>query len=197
MEAAHVDPPLYGLDIETDTRVDGLDARVAAVVAVAVAGPHGDAVLAGDERRILAELDRFLAGLPTGVIVTWNGSGFDLPFLHARARLLEVPLGLRLRPAPGPHRADADQRVRARWHQHAHLDGYLLYRGDVGRALPVSCGLKPMARLVGLRPVEVDRQALHELPADIVARYVLSDARATAALVARRWPGARPHVDRY
>ena len=77
--------PLYGLDIETDTTVDGLDPSRAASVAVGLATPEGDEVFLGDESGILARLDRRLAQLPAGVVVTWNGSSFDLPFLAARA----------------------------------------------------------------------------------------------------------------
>ncbi len=88
--------PLYGLDIETDTSIDGLDPTVGAVVAVAVSSAERDVVLTGDESLLLARLDRHLAGLAAGTIVTWNGASFDLPFLAERARRRGVPLGLRL-----------------------------------------------------------------------------------------------------
>ena len=165
------DAPIYGLDIETDTTTDGLDPRVAAVVAVAVAGEGVEVVLEADEAHeaeLLRTLDATLADLAPGVIVTWNGAGFDLPFLHDRARHHGLPLGLRLVADPGiggrseplPGHAGA---YRATWHRHRHLDGYQLFRSDVGATLGLSCGLKSLARLVGLPVVEVDRSRIHEL----------------------------------
>src|SRR3954447_9178200 len=91
------EPPIYGLDIETDTSVDGLDPAVARIIAVAVAGPRGVRVFDdSDEALLLDRLDWHLASLEPGVIATWNGAAFDLPFLDDRARALGVRLGLRL-----------------------------------------------------------------------------------------------------
>lgn len=194
-------PPLYGLDIETDTVVDGLDPRVAAVVGVALVGPGVDLVLDGPEPAILAALDRAIAALPPGVLVTWNGAAFDLPFLADRAAAHGIRLGLRLwqdvsgpprsRPLPG-HPGP----YRAAWYGHAHLDGYRLYRADVGAALGLPCGLKPMARLVGLPVVEVARDRIHHLDRAELHAYVASDALLARELVARRWATARLAVDR-
>lgn len=180
--------PHYGLDIETDTTVDGLDPTCSPVIAAAVAGPSEEAVLLGEERAILTQLEEFLASLPPGVIVTWNGAAFDLPFLATRASMLGVPISLRLFPTRGPA-------TRASWGPHAHLDGYLLYRADVGRVLGLSCGLKAMARLTGLAPVEVDREAMHTLPDDRLGSYVASDARLARHLVQRRLPAAARFID--
>jgi hypothetical protein len=185
-------PPVYGLDIETDTTIDGLDPRVAAVVTVAVSTPEGDEVLAGPERSLLLELD--------AVIATWNGAAFDLPFLAERAARLGFLGGLRLR---------VDRTLTRRygglpghsgsyqgfWYGHGHIDGYRMYRADVGRVLQVSCSLKSIARLVGLTPVEVDRERIHDLPPDELAAYVASDARLARLLAERRWPGASRFVD--
>jgi hypothetical protein len=79
---------------------------------------------------------------------------------------------------------------RATWHGHGHLDAYRLYRADVGRVLRVSCGLKSIARMVGLDPVEVDRERIHELAPDDLAAYVASDARLARLLAIRRLPAA-------
>jgi hypothetical protein len=194
------DGPLYGLDIETDTSVDGLDPGVAAVVAVAVCGPGVEQVLLGPEPELLAGLDRLIRSLPRGYLVTWNGSGFDLPFLAERSRVAATPLGLRLRAQPARTVPAGDRpptvRVRATWHGHRHLDGYRLYRADVGRSLGLPCGLKPLARLVGLQPVEVDRERMHHLGPDELRDYVLSDARLARELVLRRWPAAAGWADR-
>ncbi len=194
------DLPIYGLDIETDTAVDGLDPATSRIVAVAVSTSEGDEVFDGDESSILSRVDAALAHLPAGIIATWNGANFDLPFLARRARFAGIELGLSMRldpsifvrrePLPGELGA-----FRARWHQHTHLDGYRLYRSDVGRLLGLSCGLKPMAMLVGLAPVEVERSCLHLLDPAEVRDYVASDARVTRQLVARRMPAAAAFAD--
>jgi len=188
-----VSPPLYGLDIETDTTVDGLDPSVSPIVAVAVATPDGDRVFQGPEDLVLHRTDELMSELDPGIVVTWNGSGFDLPFLTERARRLGVTLGLDLWD-DGPERTEPGV-VRGRWYAHDHLDGYRLYRADVGRSLRFPCGLKAMARLVGLPAVEVDASRVHLLSASEVRRYVTSDARVTRQLVQRRWPAAATFVD--
>ena len=172
---------------------------MAAVVAVAIAGPTGDWVFDGDEAAILTDTDRILAELEPGVIVTWNGANFDLPFLADRARGHGLSLGLELvhdanmagrhKPLPG-HSGP----YRARWHRHGHLDAYQLYRADVGAVLGLPCGLKPLSRYVGLPVVEVDRERIHELSVDEQRAYVASDARLTRTLAQRR-PTALTAVD--
>lgn len=186
-------PPLYGLDIETDTTVDGLDPSVSPIVAVAVATPDGDRVFQGPEDLVLHRTDELMSELDPGIVVTWNGSGFDLPFLAERARRLGVTLGLDLWD-DGPERTEPGV-VRGRWYAHDHLDGYRLYRADVGRSLGFPCGLKPLSRLVGLAPVEVDRSCIHLLDDAALEAYVASDARLARELVLRRWPVAERATD--
>lgn len=196
---------LYGLDIETDTTVDGLDPTVSPIVAVAVATDEGTTVLLGEEPDILLRLGQTLDALPVGVIVTWNGAGFDLPFIAHRSRVCGVPLSLRV--IGHPWAADPPIAVEpgdpgqepaslSTWGEHRHLDGYRVYRSDVGATLRLSCGLKSMARLVGLTPVEVDRTDISSLPADVLHDYVASDAELARALVLRRWPACSSGVDR-
>ena len=181
---------VYGLDIETDTSVDGLDPRVSAIVAVAVSTGDTDHVFDGDERRLLVELDEFLRFLDPGVLVTWYGSGFDLPFLETRSTLTGVPLGLSV----GPCRHDPEA-LAGTWHGHRHLDAYRVYRNDLTRLLDLSCSLKSVSRLLGYEPIEVEVEQLHDLsPAELRA-YVASDARLTRAAALRRWRTATPFVD--
>lgn len=186
------DAPLYGLDIESDTTIDGLDPACSAVVAVAIVGEGVEVVIRGPEPELLTELDDVIARLPIGVLVTWNGARFDLPFLADRAAVSAIPLGLELwtdpwgQPEGQPLPGHSDVRYRAQWHGHAHLDGYRLYRSDAGRGLGLSCALKNLARLVGLQPVQVDRTRIHELTDDELCAYVASDAYLARELVARR-----------
>ena len=74
--------PIYGLDIETDTRVDGLDPAVSRIVAVALSTEGADELFDGPEDDLLGALDDRLAELPAGVVATWNGSAFDLREFH-------------------------------------------------------------------------------------------------------------------
>lgn len=193
--------PVYGLDIETDTETDGLDPQIGRILCVGLSGPGGELVLAHhDEQALLLELDRCLAGLTPGVLATWNGAAFDLPYLATRAQRLAVPLGLHLQldpamvlrhgPLPGH-----DGAYRATWHGHTHLDAYRVFRSDVGRTFGMSCSLKSVAGLVGLAPVDEDASRVHELPRDQLYSYVASDARCTRELVLRRWATAHVAVD--
>jgi DNA polymerase elongation subunit (family B) len=194
-------PPVYGLDIETDTRVDGLDPARSAVLTVALSSAGVDEVFAGPEPELLEALDARLAALDPGVLATWNGAAFDLPFLADRAACWGIGLGLHLRFDPGialryeplPGHPGS---YRAAWHHHAHVDAYRLYRGDVGPALRVSCSLKSIARLVGLAPVEVDRTRVHDLSQEALHAYASSDARLARVLTERRWATAARAVDR-
>jgi DNA polymerase elongation subunit (family B) len=193
-------PAVYGLDIETDTTENGLDPRVAAVVTVALAGPGYEEVFTGVEHELLAELDERLRLLEPGVLATWNGAAFDLPFIADRAALYGMSLGLRLQldpsitmrrePLPG-HRGA----YRAGWYGHDHLDAYRVYRGDVGPALRISCSLKSIARFVGLAPIEVDRTRIHDLSNEALHAYAASDARLARILTERRWGTASRCVD--
>lgn len=193
-------PTVYGLDIETDTTENGLDPRVAAVVTVALAGPGYEEVFTGPEPELLAELDDRIGQLEPGVIATWNGAAFDLPFLSDRAARHGLPLGLRLQydsamtmhRAPLPGHSGA---YRASWFDHGHLDAYRLYRGDVGPALRISCSLKSIARFVGLAPVEVDRTRIHDLSNEALHAYAASDARLARVLTERRWGTAARFID--
>ncbi len=193
-------PVVYGLDIETDTSADGLDPRVAPVVTVALSLPTHDEIFSGRESTLLYDLDERLRRLAPGVLATWNGAAFDLPFLAHRAEIHRLDLGLRLLrdptlvtrdPLPGLRGA-----FRGAWHRHAHLDAYRMYRGDVGPVLRVSCSLKSIARLVGLAPVEVDRTRIHDLSREALHAYASSDARLARVLTERRMPGASRFIDR-
>jgi DNA polymerase elongation subunit (family B) len=191
-------PLLYGLDIETDTTVNGLDPTASSVVAVSVAGEDGSVTFRGPEPRLLRSLDGYLRRLTPGVLVTWNGSGFDLPFLHDRARATRTKLALRLTPdASLPHKhaplVGHELPYRARWHKHLHIDACCVYRTLLPEG--TSCALKPVARNAGLAVVEEDRATLHELDAASLVRYVASDAELARLLAQRVWLEAGALLD--
>lgn len=191
--------PVYGLDIETDTSIDGLDPTVSRIVAVALS-TEIDELFEGPEDELLWSLDRRLRTLEPGVIATWNGGAFDLPFIADRAALWGLPLGLQLEADPRiRHRHEPlpghDHCYRAAWHRHSHLDAYRVYRDDVGPALRISCSLKSIARFVGLAPLEVDRERIHDLSHEALHAYASSDARLARILAERRWSTAARRID--
>ncbi|HUP87666.1 MAG TPA: 3'-5' exonuclease [Acidimicrobiales bacterium] len=196
--------PLYGLDIETDTSDDGLDPGVARVVAVAVSSEAGgDVVLTGSEGGVLAALDAHLGDLEPGVVVTWNGGAFDLPFLAARAAVVGVPLGLELAWDPAAYRLGRAPLpgslgvYAACWYGHGHLDAYRAWRAVGLASTDEPCGLKAVARTEGLDAVEVsDISQLHAVPVGELRRYVASDAALARQLAEHHWSQLRRCVDR-
>lgn len=198
------------LDIETDTSpvtdaekaagftARGLVPQITPVTAVAFAEEGGVWVRQATvqrERSLLAEVDQAVAARaardPDLVLVTWNGAVFDLPFLADRARILgRAPgwfSGLVLTPDPAfvpkydplPGHAGG---YRALWHGLKHIDLAYVVRDHAARH-GIAWSLKPYVKAVlGLDPVEVDREAMHELsPAELDA-YVASDAHVTLQL---------------
>lgn len=192
--------PIYGLDIETDTTVNGLDPSVSRIVAIALSTGGADELFEGPEDDVLLALDERLLDLEPGVLATWNGSAFDLPFIADRAARWRIRLGLQLVADPRiRHRHDPlpghDHCYRAAWFGHSHLDAYRLYRDDVGPALRISCSLKSIARFVGLAPIEVDRERIHDLSREALHAYAASDARLARVLAERRWATAARRID--
>ncbi|HWJ99026.1 MAG TPA: hypothetical protein VNQ33_12760 [Acidimicrobiales bacterium] len=190
---------IYGLDIETDNSEDGLDPAVASVRAVALSGQTFDELYVGDEADLLRALDARLAGLPTGVVATWNGSAFDLPFLADRARILGIDLGLKLcldrrltlHRAPLPGHAGA---YRASWHEHGHLDTFRIYGDADGAAQRLS--LRSLGRFVRIGSHDVHPARTQTLSNEALHACAPSDARLARVLAERRWPAAARMIDR-
>lgn len=190
---------IYGLDIETDNSQDGLDPAVASVRAVALSGHTFDELFVGDEATLLRALDARLGALAPGVVATWNGSAFDLPFLADRARILGVDLGLKLRldrrltlhRAPLPGHAGA---YRAGWHDHGHLDTYRIYGTAPTAAQRLS--LRSLGRFVGIGGQAVATHRTHNLSNEALHACAPSDARLARVLAERRWPAAARMIDR-
>lgn len=186
---------LYALDIETDTTVNGLDPAVAAVTSVAVLSSDGDLVVFDDrnERRLLTGLLAWLGHADAGdLVVTWNGSCFDLPFIADRLARWGIDgrrYGFRVVPAadrppkyaPLPGHAGG---YRAKVCGLDHVDIAYLWRSFADeRQLPWS--LKPVAEAHGLTPVVVDREHVSELSVSERTAYVVSDVEMTLALALR------------
>lgn len=194
--------PLYGLDIETDTAAGGLDPAVAGVLAVALSSQEaGDVVFTGGEPGILMALDAHLRQCRPGVVVTWNGGAFDLPFLVSRAAVAGVSLGLELAWEPHGYRSGRSPlpghlgTYAASWYRHSHLDAYRAWRrlSDPEER----CGLKEVARSVGLEAVELDDPTrVHDVPLGELRRYVASDASLARRLAELRWREVRGFRDR-
>lgn len=170
------------LDIETDTSRNGLVAHLTRVVSVAVYGGPGDqAVFDGsDERRLLDELARVLDAERSCVIETWNGCGFDLPMLAARAAACGSRLQVDLRSQP--ERGTGGTSGQAPWFGriggHAHRDLMIVWQPWASSHLR-TCRLKVVARAFGLAPIELEVAKLNTYRQGEVADYNLSDARVT------------------
>lgn len=195
---------IYGLDIETDNSAGhGLNPRLSAVTQIALVTGEHEYVFDGDERSIITDFSRTLETLEAGLVVDWNGSFFDHPFIIDRAKALNEPIDVAvqeqplLRPKYGflPGYTSA---VNARWRAHAgqrhsHLDIAPAYRqfaeshgeSEAGRPV-VPWSLKPVMRALGLEPVELDRTRLQDYTPEEVNEYVLSDARGARGLALRR-----------
>lgn len=190
---------LYALDIETFTGVwpdgraaNGLDPHNSKVVSLALWSQNERHYFESDDERVV--LDLFAAWLdthPAALLVTWNGAGFDFPFLADRAAACSSRLGAMVRlvasadrsPSHGPLPGhDGGYLVRAGTCDH--VDVMFAYRQQAEQA-GVRPSLKPVARLHGLDVIEVDRTTIHLLdPMDLLA-YNLSDVRATYQLAVR------------
>lgn len=199
---------LYGLDIETDTSAlteaevaagytqRGLDPAISKIVNLALSSSDGVTVLDGEEEDIIRGLDAWLKSKAAGLLVTWNGSVFDLPFIYDRAKRLEIPIGLNLtydpliipkyEPTPGYKGGYA-----AVWDSdsnpvpHVHLDVAYIYK-RYAEATGIPWSLKPVAKELGLEPIKVDAANLHLLSTQEQNEYVASDARVTRELALKR-----------
>lgn len=202
---------VYGLDIETGhagTGVTGdggrLDPREAPVTRVVLSTPARDLIFHGDEADLLDDADDALADLAPGILTTWNGAGYVLPYLADRAAVCGVRLGLRLAadprlPARGETLYGHTNLYRAAWYDHEHLDAARLYRS--GRRPLVEVG--ELLRALGWQsrscyahdagPADVPGA---ELTHAATHAFATNDARLVRTMVETRLPGVARHVDR-
>ncbi len=203
---SHVGPWFIGVDIETDTTVDGLDPRVAGVISWAIAGEATAVTYLVDDRSEVGGLIGLFAalhGLASAatvdsplVVATWNGAGFDWPFLHTRLEQVSD-----LSPTLWPFRLHlSDERPPKYQPIGDHPGGYLVdfphwqnvYHLDVAYAFKDLCAttgtswnLKAVMDHHGIpRPVAEEGLGAHagELPRWLLSGYNLADAEGTRLL---------------
>jgi hypothetical protein len=190
---------LYALDIETDTTIDGRDPSVASVIAVSIAEVGGPvAVLAGPERMVLAATLAVLESLEPGIVATWNGAGFDIPFIQERCTLMGINTGWEVTPTdlPGKYQPVGDRagRYSSKLGLHRHADiawGWQEYCQTNG----VVWSLKPLAHSLGIEAIEADREHASDLSRAELFAYVASDAHVTALLAHRLGEDLHGYID--
>lgn len=185
---------IYGIDIETEADRGSIDPNEAPIRAIGLSVRNAEHTFTGDEATILRRVDATLSTLPSGILATWNGAIFDLPYIADRARLLGVAVDLVL---CADHRRRAsrallpghDGAYRARWGEHRHLDTFRLY-GDAGSTgtLGTLFGLARRRAATIASTDDLLNEALHA--------HAASDARLARMLAERRRPAALRVLDR-
>lgn len=191
------DHTFYGIDIETDA-TGAVDPAVAAIRTVALSGAAFDEEFTGPEADLLRALNARLATLPSGVLATWNGATFDLPYIADRARVLGIELDLQLcrdrRLTFGrsllPGHAGA---YRGAWGNHGHVDTFRLYGHADGP--PVWTSLRTIGRLIGLGTTPTVARHHDDLVNEALHAHARSDARLARVLAERRCAAALRLVD--
>lgn len=176
------------IDIETT----GLSPLTDTIRSIAVSAPDGWAVWeSSDERRLLNDLLAWLLARPAGTLISWNGSGFDFPFIATRAAAVNASIAQHLHlvevPSRTPIYSPLDGHTGGYLVQCAgwdHVDVMLPWR-DVAHQAGRSGGLKSVARWQGLDVIEVDRTQIDRLPHHELAAYNISDTEATLELALR------------
>lgn len=191
------DQNFYGIDIETDA-TGGVDPAVAAIRTIALSGAAFDDEFTGAEADLLQALNARLATLPAGVLATWNGATFDLPYIADRARILGVDLDLQLcrdrrltfgrTLLPGHGSA-----YRGAWGSHGHVDTFRLYGHTDGPA--VWSSLRTIGRLVGLGTPPTVARRHDDLTNEALHAHARSDARLARVLAERRRAAALRLID--
>lgn len=186
---------VYALDIETlNDAARGFHGLIPArsrITEVAVSTADGGMVFNDeDELALLISLEAFLAELRPGLISTWNGAVFDLPFITDRFANYPVTHGWNLTadpqivpkydPLPG-HVGGYSAYWLATGTHHAHLDVSHYYKRLASRA-GVKHSLKPVCGALGIDMVEIDRENLHLYTPRERSEYALSDGYGTRQL---------------
>jgi len=191
---------IYALDLETCTNPgDGLDptnplTRITSAAiffgpAKGFAGAEGSIVFDDpSEARLLRSLNDWLSDPATtpGLIVTWNGANFDIPFLITRSEMHGVELDLQaaICEARAPRYSACKGHVggyAASWGPHDHADIWPAFQ-EVAKAAGIKSGLKPVANYFGYDPIVVDREKMESLSVPERCAYNISDVECTYRL---------------
>lgn len=180
----------YAFDLETDNAAGhGLNPRKARITDASLATAGSEQVYSGDgEAALLTAFDEAIYDLPAGLIFTWNGTHFDLPFLDTRfgkCGIIHHAFAFEPTPMFAPkyellpgHDSGLTARVVSKTGVHVHID--LMYAGKaLAESLGVKWALKPVAAALGYEPVELDREHLDRYSDDERRAYAASDARVT------------------
>lgn len=209
---------VYAYDIESmndDKRgYNGLDPSRSYVTEIAVATDTsingGGEVFTGNEAKILADFARFVRSLKPGLMVGWNNTFFDNPFLDYRSALV-LPggvhdLGMSLKPEPSlspkydplptattptnPNGGWSAQFAAADGGLHASLD-VAPYFKEFAEEQGIKWGLKPVCEARGIDMFEIPdgfvdaddfRTRLHDATPEQRKAYVLSDGHGAREL---------------
>jgi DNA polymerase elongation subunit (family B) len=184
----------YSFDLETDnSQGHGLDPAKSRITDISLGTCAGDTVFSDtDEVAMLADFDDAVYALPAGVIFTWNGTHFDLPFLSVRLAhhgilhhsmvsdpTPEYPPKYGL--LPGAASGLTAQFLAYTGGSHVHLDIAYAYK-RIAEEMDVRWGLKPVAEALGIPVIELDRTRLHTYSEKERTDYAASDARITRLL---------------
>ncbi|MEM4389478.1 MAG: DNA-directed DNA polymerase [Candidatus Micrarchaeia archaeon] len=148
-----------------------------------------------NEAELLAAFGRLVRQKDTELLLGYNSTSFDLPYLRARARVLgtELPLG---RDGSAPILKRRGPFARAKIRGRVHVDVYHIVRflGLIGALKGYLYTLgEAYAELTGKQKMAVDKVAIHAMWDDgrlrgELAEYALSDARATLELARMTLP---------
>jgi uncharacterized protein YprB with RNaseH-like and TPR domain len=179
---------LYALDIETT----GLSPLQSKMVSVAVASrDESFVIISEDEHRLFTDLTNWLCSphREKGTIVTWNGGGFDWPYMLTRAELIRAEDFLsNLTMVP------SDDRPPVYKPTEGHAGGYIVKFGghdhvDIMRPWKpwsvekgIRNGLKDVSKAHGIEVIEVDRTKISSLTRAELVAYNISDVAATYEL---------------
>jgi hypothetical protein len=188
---------IYAFDFETDnSQGHGLNPLMAGITDIALATGTGETALNPSlgEQKLLDLFRDAVQALPAGIIGTWGGTHFDVPYLRTRMGITGCPEhGFTFTPTPefAPKYqvlpgSDSGFTFTAR----SLVDGGLILHFDVAYAckphaerLGVPWRLKPFAEAIGLDVIELDRTRLHEYTEEERRAYNVSDARATREII--------------
>lgn len=149
-------------------------------------GYVGDGGVREDE--LLLDFDRWLSSLPTCHLIGWNTVCFDAPFCAKRAELAQVDVDLWMSYTSAyrhrnPNCLGVYGGYDHRWGRHTGLDlSFDGYEKSWREEHKVGGSLDDVAGHFGMTPIKVDRTKIHELSAEELRAYNMSDVATVAEL---------------